>query len=368
MYHHSTILIIGGGVIGSSIALEMTKRGVDTTILEKGALLSEASTASAGMICPQAVMFDSEFPNDVVRETKAIYEKWIEELESISNIPVQFVKKGMIRGIFEETDVEKVKEVLTTGYDSVDWVDPEEIQKIEPTMTPDNLGGICFHNDGHLHPIYLAKSLYVALKRTGCLIKQWLPALNLITKGDQVVGAKTSEGDFFADYTIIAAGAWSSALVPKKGAHLPMFPVKGQMIAVRLKDISVDKIVQGPNSMIIPRLDGTLTVGTTHEKVGYDKTHRVLGISQIFESAIKLIPQLKETEFLKTWSGLRPGTPDGLPYIGKIQGLKGLVVAAGHYGVGILLAPVTAKIIHQIIQGDIPRVDINQFSPERFKN
>lgn len=366
MSHHSTVLIIGGGVIGSAIALKMTKEGIDTTILEKGALLSEASTASAGMICPQAVMFDSEAPFDVMRETQAIYRKWIEELENISHIPVQYVNKGMIRSVFEESETERIKKIISSTDGSVTWLNPKEVNEMEPDINPNNLGGLLFPEDGQLHPIYLAKSLQVALQRTECQIKQWLPALNLITEKNQVVGARTSEGDFYADYTIVAAGAWSSALLSQKDVHLPVFPVKGQMLAVHSRRVSIEKTVQGPDGMVIPRLDGTLTVGTTHEKAGFDKIHHLSGISRIHQSAMKLIPKLTDAEFLKAWSGLRPGTPDGLPYIGKVGGIDGLMVAAGHYGIGILLAPITAKIIDQMIKGEEPCVDMKPFEPERF--
>ena len=143
------------------------------------------------------------------------------------------------------------------------------------------------------------------LKNVGCDIRQWNPALKLLTEDQKVVGARTSEGDFFADVTIVAAGAWSTSLL-RDQVHLPVYPVKGQMCSMRSEEVSIQRIIQSADGMIIPRLDGTLTVGVTHEMTGYHKESTVSGISRVFDAATRMVPKLNEAEFLNSWAGCVP--------------------------------------------------------------
>lgn len=368
MTYYTDALIIGGGVIGGAIALELAKQGTDCTVLEKGAFSSEASTASAGMLCPQAEMFQPKMEPAIFLESMKKYQNWTKELENISNIPVQRVQEGMIRVVFSDEEKEKIKKTLSSADSHGTWVNPEEIHNMEPSVTKENKGGVYFPEDGQLHPIHLAKSIYTALKRLGSNIEESTPALSLITENNRVLGARTSNGDFFAEYTIVAAGAWTSSLLSPLGLHLPVFPVKGQMIAAKAPSLNIQKTVQGLGSMILPRQDGTLTLGVTIEDTGFNKEPTIDGVSRIYQTTSQLIPELERAKFLTTWAGLRPGTPDGIPYIGEFADYDGLMVAAGHYSIGILLAPITAKTILQMINGEHIDRGMKPFLPSRFQH
>lgn len=368
MSTRSTALIIGGGVIGGSIALELAKKGMDCTILEKGTFCSEASTASAGMLCPQAEMFHPRMAPSIFKESLKLYRNWTEELEDISNIPVQYVQEGMIRVVFSEEEKMEINHALSSSNKPGLWETPEAIHNMEHSITHKNKGGLYFPEDGQLHPIYLAKSIHTAVKRVGVNMEEWTSALSLITENNRVLGARTTNGDFYADYTIVAAGAWTPSLLSPLGLHVPIFPVKGQMCAVKAPSLQLKKTVQGLGSMILPRQDGTLTIGVTIEHKEFNKEATIDGIARIYQTASQLIPGLKEAEFLTTWAGLRPGTPDGIPYIGEFSDYAGLMVAAGHYSVGILLAPITAKTIGQIVNGERAKMNMEPFHPERFQH
>ncbi|MFD1673850.1 glycine oxidase ThiO [Alicyclobacillus fodiniaquatilis] len=367
MAHRSTALIIGGGVIGGAIAWELTKLGMDCTIVDKGAFSAEASTASAGMLCPQAEILDNPNHAELFKQSQDLHRAWTEELEASSHIPVQYMQKGMLRVVLGAQEEASAKALVPSAKTALEWLDAKDVLALESDVTADVRGGIYFPEDGQLHPIYLAKSLYTALQQKGCQIKEWTPVLNLLLEGERVLGARTTDGDYFADYTIVAAGAWSSSLLAPLGFHMPVHPVKGQMYAVRYASMSLQHIVQGPGGMIIPRLDGTFTVGVTHEEVGYDKRHTVEAVTQVHQRVKQFIPKLQEAIFVKTWAGLRPGTPDGFPYIGDISGMEGVFVASGHYTIGILLAPITGKLIGQLMTKERPCIDTAPFRPDRFK-
>lgn len=366
MSTRSTAVIIGGGIIGASIAWALTKRGIDCTVLDKGAFCAEASTASAGMLCPQAEMLDNVQHLQVFAKSQAMHRPWTEELEQQSQIPVQYIQEGMYRVVFTEAEERTARAALAHAPATVEWLSAAEVLGDEPDISHDIRGAISFPLDGQLHPVYLAKSFKAALIRVGCKLVEWTPVLGLLVDGGRVYGARTAAGEFHADYTVIASGAWSSQFLAPLDFSLPIFPVKGQMLAVRHPGLSLRHTVQGPGGMIIPRSDGTFTIGVTHEETGYDKRATVEGLVQSYQSVSRFIPKVSEATFAKTWAGLRPGTPDGLPFIGPIAGIEGLLVAAGHYTVGILLAPITGEVIAQMITQEPLCVDVDAFRPDRF--
>jgi glycine oxidase len=366
MSQNATALIIGGGVMGSSIALELIKAGIKPTILEKGPYFSEASSASAGMICPHAVEFDDQAPKDILRETFTIYNDWIKEIEEISGISVQFVQEGMLRVVLSEKDQEQVKKKLSTNHHGVEWVNHESLKEMEKDVTEQNFGALYFPNEGQLNPSLLSKSLHKTLLLQGCEIKEGILVLNLIEEQGSIVGVHTASGNFFADFTIIAAGAWSTSLVSPFGLDLTVLPEKGEMANLFTPLVNLKRIIQGPEGIIVPRQNGSITIGATHENVGYDKQSTVFGQMEIYSQNSRLVPGLNRARINKTWAGLRPRTPDGLPYIGKIPTVKNLFAATGHYGIGILLAPITGRLICEELQNKEHVVDLTPYKPERL--
>lgn len=388
MTSSATVLIVGGGVIGGSIAWELSQAGFRCTVLDKGSFSAEASTASAGMLCPQAEMLDAVDTYELFAKSMEIHRSWVERLEACSHVPVQYVRKGMLRLAASAEAEQSMKDAITRMYAlqgsggatsetaakatneselaRVRWLTADEVHELEPDTTPDIRGGMLLPRDGQLHPIHLARSLYAGLARVGCSVLENTPVASLIVDGDRVVGVRTPTENLYADYTIVAAGAWSSSLLAPLELSLPVFPVKGQMVAVRANNLSIERTIQGPKGMILPRQDGSYTVGVTHLDTGFDKRPTVDGISEIYQNVVQFIPKLREASFLKTWAGLRPGTPDGLPYIGPVSGVDGLLVATGHYTVGIFLAPITAILTRQLLTGQAPEINLTPFSPERF--
>ncbi|GMA61250.1 FAD-binding oxidoreductase [Alicyclobacillus fastidiosus] len=191
MSRGSTAVIIGGGVIGASIAWALTKRGIACTVIDKGAFCAEASTASAGMLCPQAEMLDNVEHLRMFAKSQAMHRPWTEELEEISRISVHYIQEGTYRVVFTEEEERTARAALAHAPPSVEWISATEVLRDEPDISGDIRGAISFPEDGQLHPVYLAKALKAALSRVGCKLVEWTPALGLLMDHGRVSGART---------------------------------------------------------------------------------------------------------------------------------------------------------------------------------
>lgn len=367
MSHTETVIIVGGGIIGGSIALELANQGYQCTVYDKGNFFQEATTASAGMLCPQAEMFDSPEHRNLFQEAGRVHQPWIDRLEEMSGITVQKQTTGMLRVALSEEKKTSLHYRSSMTEAPGEWLSPQAVHALEPDVSEDNRGGVFFPEDGQLHPVHLAKSLYHALLQAGVILKPHQPVNRLLTDQQRVTGVRTSAGDAHADYMIVAAGAWSASLFADIGIHLPVFPIKGQMCAVRCPSAMIRHVVQGEHGIIIPREDGTLAIGVTHEKVGYEQTPDIQSISDIQRNIIKDVPSLKKASFIKTWAGLRPGLEKAHPVIGAPSGWEGIYAATGHYSVGILLAPLTAILIKEMIMGESLSIDNHWYHPDRYR-
>lgn len=357
-------IIIGGGIIGCSIALELQRAGLQCTVLDKGPLLQEASTAAAGMLGAQVEIHHPGAFYELCRYSQRIYSEWTDELEEISGLSPQYISEGIIRIAYNEEDEQELRSRLSWMKDA-EWVDTATIRDLEPRVALGERGGLYFRKDHQIHPVHTAKALEAALHREGCIIRAWTPVFHLIEKNGRVCGVKTAEGELYADHVIIAAGAWSSALTEPYGLPLPLFPVKGQCISVRLQAPIINRTIFTKGCYIVPKMDGSLLIGASQLEAGYDKRTHISVVSDLYARAAELLPELAEAELMSTWAGLRPGTRDELPFIGASSRMPGVIVAAGHYRNGILLAPATAKLVKQMVHGEALDVDVTAFAPDR---
>ncbi|GCL70971.1 glycine oxidase ThiO [Paenibacillus naphthalenovorans] len=361
-----TAIIIGGGVIGCAAAFELSKAGYACTLLDKGAIHQEASTAAAGMLGAQVEIHQPGPFYELCRQSQEIYKAWIDELEQIGGVTAQYIGKGILRAALTEEDELELRSRLS-WIQNADWMKPEDMRRIEPELSAEVRGGLHFHADHQVHPVWLAKSLSAAIVRQGCRIREWTPVFKLLTEPGtgRICGVQTSEGPLYADIVVLASGAWSPALTGPLGIKLDMFPVKGQCISVKTGAPIIRSTVFTHGCYIVPKLDGSYIIGATQAEAGFDKQVTVKAIAELHGKAAALLPRIEEAEFISSWAGLRPGTRDGLPYLGETSELPGLIFATGHYRNGILLAPVTGRIVAQIAAGDKPLEDLKPFSPMR---
>lgn len=363
--NNQNILIIGGGIIGFSIAFELAKKGTLSTIIDKGSSLSEASTAAAGMLGAHVELHQPGAFYELCKKSHALYKDWTDTLYEVSQISAQYINRGIVRVAFTDEDERELKSRLSWIGEDVRWLSSTEIRQIEPTISEEIRGGLWFQDDHQVHVHHLAQSLRSSVLKLGCTIMESTPALSLIQEKGRIVGAKTSNGSIFADQTIITAGAWSTELLSSIDLHLPVHPIKGQCYSIRPEFPIIQNTVFTKGCYIVPKQDGSLLIGATQETVGFDKKVTISAIASIHEIAERLLPSIHSAELLSTWAGLRPATPDELPYMGTITGFEGLVIATGHFRNGILLAPITGEIVSDLVLNGNSKTNIEAFSPER---
>lgn len=365
LHHASSAIIVGGGVIGASIAFELAKAGIPCTIIDQGALLEEASVAAAGMLGAQVEIHHPGVFFEMCKRSRSLYAGWIEELHERTGISPQYIPHGIVRAALTEEDETELRSRIDWIGEDVRWLSPSDLRDIEPELAEDMRGGLYFADDHQIHPVYLARALRSALIQLGCDIRERTPVLELLADGSRVRGVRTAAGELHADTVILAAGAWSESLLMPLGKRLTTFPVKGQCFSVRTGAPLLTRTAFTKGCYVVPKLDGTMLIGATQEEAGFDKSLTVEAISRLHQTAARLIPALQRAEFVSTWAGLRPGTPDGLPYLGGFDGLDGLIAATGHYRNGILLAPITGRLIRQLICNQPLDLDLRPYSPDR---
>lgn len=361
----TSAIIVGGGIIGSAVALELIRAGVRCTLIDKGALLQEASTAAAGMLGAQVEIHQPGSFYELCRLSQRLYREWTEELGQLSGVSAQYIQQGILRIAWNEEDEQELRSRLAWIQDA-EWMEADAMREWEPAIASDVRGGLYFSKDHQVHPVHLAKTLQAALHKQGCDIREWTPVFNLVERGGRIIGVRTSEGELYADHVIVCAGAWSPALTEPFGFRLPMFPSKGQCISVKTDAPLIKKTIFTKGGYIVPKQDGTMLIGATQEEAGFDKRCHVSAVSALHAKAARLLPALEQAELVSTWAGLRPGTRDGLPYMGASSKLPGLIFSTGHYRNGILLAPGTGKLIRQLVTGQQPDMDLSAFTPDRM--
>lgn len=380
-------LIVGGGVIGTSIAYNLTKRGKRVVLVEKN---DHASGASGS--CDQMVILQSKNPG--IHLTLALRSaEMYQELEKELDCEIGYHNEGgMI--LIENADEMKVMEDFVARQKKiglqVEIIDLKEAKKRQKGLAEHLVGATFSPQDAHVDPMMLNLAYARAARKLGAEILLDTEVLGLVMKDRKVTGVKTNRGLIEAPIVINAAGSWASLLGKMAGVELPIKPRRGQIVITEpvppfvtgdilsaqyivakynpdLINQSSKKGVQLGVGLALSQTDkGNILIGATREFVGYDLQNTRDGIKEILKNAVRLVPGLKNMNFIRVMSGLRPYTPDGLPLVGFIDGIEGFFMAAGHEGDGIALAPVTGRIAADIICEGQTFTDVSALDPNRF--
>jgi len=364
-------LIVGGGIIGGSIAYELAQRSLRVSVLDRQELMREASWAAAGMLTP-APESPAAIPLvPLGRASLSLYPKFIEALEEVSGRRTGFRTGGAIE-VLCHGDPERELSTLVALYRglglSCEPIPVAEMRAMEPSLGRNARAAALLPEECSIEPRALASALLVAAASAGVNLSPVVNVISLALEGRKCVGVVTSRGEILhAPHVVLAAGCWSSQ-IPEAAPYAPALPVRGQMLALRHFGPPIRHVLRSERGYIVPRnLDSpqTLVVGSTLENAGYEKRVTAGGVEKILSAVNELVPELAQAELIDTWSGLRPGTPDQLPILGE-AGIEGLIFATGHYRSGILLAPITAKLVGEWITERRTSLDLEAFSPLRF--
>jgi glycine oxidase len=361
-------IVVGGGIIGCSIALRLADSGFQTTIIERGTIGCEASRAAAGMLSPQASAYGSGAFFDLCMQSLQLYPGLVQRVHELSGIDPEYQGTGTIcvaLGREEQADIDKWCGWQIDRGLRVEKLSVTDLRDIEPSVSEEAVGGVKIPGDHQIENRRLMDAMDVAVRRAGVEVVEGRPVDSLLIREGRAAGV-ISGGQALASGTVIlAAGAWSGPLAQDAGLDIPIIPARGQMLAVRAERLPFAHVIHAGHCYLVPRRDNRIVIGSTIEYAGFKKATTVGGLHSLLEAAIELVPSMKDLDIVESWSGLRPDTPDHLPVIGSC-GLENLYVATGHFRNGILLAPITAELILKcVIEGSAPR-EITPFGAARF--
>jgi glycine oxidase len=349
------VIIIGGGVIGLSLAWRLRRNGPSVLLVEKGEPAREATHAAAGMIAH----CDPHTPPELAAMAAAsaqMYPGFIRELENEAFQSPDLRTTGTI-AFLQENEFPCCRAARA--------LDEEELRRLEPQVTL--RGRSYFLPEGSVDPRKLGHALEKAARSRGVEFVTGAAVKEVAVLGGRTAGVRTSKAFYGSGTVVNCAGAWAAQLKPF-GA--PTRPVKGQMVCVvpgatHHSSPLIQHVVRTPEVYLVPRSDGRILLGATVEEAGFDKRVHAETVQRLHQAAAKVVPEVGQMRIHDAWAGLRPGSPDALPIIGATS-LPGYFAATGHYRDGIMLAPITAQLMTQLLTGNTPELDVAMFSPLRF--
>lgn len=336
------ILIIGGGIIGLSLAIELKLRGANVTVISRD-FQQAATRAAAGMLAPQAENIPPSPLLDLCLRSRELYPDWINKLEAISGLTTGYWPCGILAPIYEESST-----LPPQPSTNCQWLDTDAIHQHQPGLSAEVIGGWWYPEDAEIDNRALFKTLQIAAKELKIDLREER-AEAIIRRNGKILGIQTSREELHASHYILATGAWSNDLLP-----IPVYPKKGQMLSVcghpptSTNQLPLQTVLFGTEIYIVPRQDGRIVIGATSEEVGFTAGNTPSGIQALLTNAIRLYPELQHYPIEEFWWGFRPATPDEWPILGSSD-WENLTLATGHYRNGILLAPVTAMLIADAI-------------------
>jgi glycine oxidase len=360
-------VIAGGGLIGASIALELTRAGLHVALFDANEPGKEASWAGAGMISPAPENPGMISLVPICKASAALFPEFVQVIEELSGQQVGYRAKGSLEIILSGDAREEVSTVIAVHHGvglKAEALTTEQARELEPALTEEFQAAILRPDEAAVDNRALTQATLIAARLQGAEIFSRNGAEGLWQESGRCKGLLLANDRVEADWTIIAAGCFSSR-INGVAQYAPVFPTKGQMIALRSEAIKLEHVLWAEKAYLVPRNDGRILAGATVEHVGFDREVTAGAVRRLLNGAVELIPAFEKARIEETWAGLRPDSPDHLPILGPAD-LDGLLIATGHFRSGILLAPVTAKLIREWICSKRVSVDWDRFSPMRF--
>ena len=366
------VIIIGGGVIGLSIAEHCLRRGLTPVILEKGPFAREASWAGAGYLDLRSAARVGGAFFSLCKKSYDLFPEWAARLKRESGVDPELLDSGSLDLAFndeEEAAIRQMESNLKTFGLSGEWLQPSQAARKEPGLSKLLKSIFYFHPTRQVRPPRLTRALLQVLQKAGAVLKEVEPVEGWILQGRRVTGVKTSKGTVEGDAVVLASGAWSGLLAQKNGLRLDSKPFRGQVVMFRTQPGALKHILftglQKAFTYLVPRLDGHIYVGSTLEDAGFDKSTTPEGMEKLKSGAARVLPSLSQQLIEDTWAGLRPGSLDGWPFLGRVPGIEGLFAATGHFTHGILLSAVTGHLVSQLVSDQRPDLDLTPFALDR---
>jgi glycine oxidase len=367
------VVVVGAGVIGLSCAWRLAQRGARVAVVERGEPGCGASRVAAGMLAPVGELtFGEPELLELTLAAARLYPQFVAELEGVSGKATGYEQLGALHIALDRDEAAQLRRVhdLQRSLElEAEWLPPRKCRDLEPGLTPSFHGGVFAAGEAAVDPRALTLALLAACEVEGVEVRAGTEVVDGIFEGERLVGVQTArrrsdtqevsnhrlDAEIRAETVILATGAWSGATewLPEH-ARPPVRPVKGQVLELRRRDgePAARHILASERVYLVPRSDGRLIVGATVEEMGYDTAVTAGGVHELLREAYRLLPDVAEMELVDAIAGLRPGTPNNLPIVGPGE-IDGLVLATGHFRNGILLAPLAAEAIIDLLVGAV---------------
>jgi glycine oxidase len=361
------VAIAGGGLIGAAIALELAQTGLSVGIFEKGEPGREASWASAGILSPAP-----ETPGMIpivplAKASMGLYPGFVANVEEISGQNVGFRPLGTMDALFSRDATRDLSTLIALHHGlglKAEPLRPEEARELEPALSSEVEAAAVRPEEASIDNRALTHAVLQAARKSGAEIFPGHGVEAIWREQGQCAGLKLHNENVSAKWTVIAAGCFS-ANIEGVAAYAPVRPAKGQIVSLRADELKIERVLWSEKVYLVPRNDGRILAGATVEYVGFDKRVTAGAVEKILSNAIELAPGLADARIEETWAGLRPDSPDHLPILGPTD-LDGLLVATGHFRSGVLLTPITARLMREWITQQWVSVDWERLSPIRF--
>ena len=363
------VVVIGGGIIGCLTACFLKQRGADVLVLERGQAGQEASWAGAGILCPIHPWLYPDSFSHLIDASLAMYPDFRAEIEGATGQSIEWQKSGLLIPFFSDDKINH-KQAAAAWSERFNWhieqLDTAQTLALEASLADNVTGSFVWPEVAQLRNPRLLQAVRIWMQKLGVELHENTEVSSLVMQQDVLSAVQCANGQRFdADQVLLASGSWSGELAEQLGFVLPIKPVKGQIILLKGEPGLMKSIIKHDDAYFVPRSDGRILVGASMEFVGFERGNTEQVTDQLMASMQKIAPGLKDLEVEHQWMGFRPGSPDGLPYLGNVPNVKGLWVASGHYRNGVALAPITAEIMSRKILGESVAVDCSDFSVDR---
>lgn len=360
-------VIAGGGLIGACIALELAEASLRVALYDAREPGREASWASGGMIsaAPENPGMIPFMPMSLA--SVALYPEFIGKVEGLTGKDVGYWKSGALDVILEGNAQQELSTIIALQHGvglQAAAMSAEQAREMEPGLNEEIQAAIFRADEASLDARVLTEAVLQAAQQKGVQIFAANGAKALKKEGRRCRGLILEKGEVQARWTIIAAGCFSARIAGAE-PYAPVFPAKGQMVALRCDSVEIRKILWLEHKYLVPRKDGRIIAGSTIERTGFDHDVTAGGIQSILAEVMKIVPALEQARIAEMWAGLRPDSPDHLPIIGPTD-IEGLLIATGHFRSGVLLAPITARLIREWVTTQRVSLDWQRVSPLRF--
>jgi glycine oxidase len=356
------IVVVGAGCAGLLTALSLASAGIDVTLLELRAVGRESSWAGGGIVSPLYPWRYSPAVTALAHWSQDFYPRLGEQLR----VQTQIDPEVYVTGLYW-LDLDDEAEALAWAKRErrpLRCVDMAAVQRAVPALADGFGRALQMADVANVRNPRLVKALRAALQQMpNVTLHEQCAVTGFIRKGARITGVRTAKGDMHAHQVVLTAGAWSGELMKTLGIELPVVPIKGQMILYKCAEDFLPSMVLAKGRYAIPRRDGHILIGSTLEHAGFDKTPTEQALASLQASAVDLLPALAGAEVVGHWAGLRPGSPEGIPFIGPVPGHEGLWLNCGHYRNGLVLAPASCQLLADLMLGRTPIVDPAPYAP-----